>query len=239
MLARYGYLNGDNPEAEARYQERLKTAERYEKQRELAAREASMRKFFDRIGARYSDCTLRSFRIDHEGQRKAVETVRKFIVDLKLNLASGSGLLLYGPVGTGKDHLMVAAAREAIVAGASVAWFNGVDFYAALRDAISNDRPESDIVRELVAPQVLCLSDPLPPIVPGNANSKGSLTDYQAAVMFRVIDRRYRDRKSTWATFNVTGGVELLERLGAPLVDRLRDGAVSVPCEWPSFRKSQ
>ncbi len=37
---------------------------------------------------------------------------------------------------------------------------------------------------------------------------------------------------------NVSSGEEAEKRIGAQIVDRLRDGALSIVCNWPSHRKS-
>jgi hypothetical protein len=56
-------------------------------------------------------------------------------------------------------------------------------------------------------------------------------------MLFRAIDARYRDYRPTWVTINVGGGDEAEDRMGMQLVDRLRDRAVSIHCNWPSHRK--
>ena len=73
------------------------------------------------------------------------------------------------------------------------------------------------------------LSDPLPP--------GGRLSDYQATMLYVILDRRYRECKPIWASVNTVGRDEADARIGAPLVDRLRDGALVLACNWPSHRK--
>lgn len=211
--------------------------------REKQARSDECGRMLERLlreaGRRYMDCTVQSFKCDCTPQHMAVATLNGYIANLPSHLAQGDGLILYGPVGTGKDHLMMAAAREAVMRGASLQWITGLDLFAWLRDTISRDESSETVFKMAIEPQVLCLSDPLPPVVGGSDRSQGSLTDYQAQSLLRIVDRRYRDRKCTWATVNVADGKEFAQRIGAPVFDRLRDGAVTVACDWTSYRKAQ
>ena len=96
-------------------------------------------------------------------------------------MADGDGLVLFGAAGTGKTHLLVSSAKVAIEAGLSVVWTNGQDL-ARFRAAIDGDGSESKVIREIGKPSVLVLDDVLPP--------GGSLTDYQATTLYRIINAR-------------------------------------------------
>jgi hypothetical protein len=52
-----------------------------------------------------------------------------------------------------------------------------------------------------------------------------------------LIDDRYNDCKPTLVTMNVADGKEADTKLGSPILDRLRHGAITIKCEWPSYRK--
>lgn len=160
-------------------------------------------------------------------QRAVVDAVRAYGQSVEENIRQGRGIVLAGPPGTGKDHLLVGLMYAAVGAGLTVEWRNGMDLFGAVRDGIGNGTDERDMLDSLVRPDVLVLSDPVPPW--------GPLTQFQAAFLFRVIDRRYRDLKPVWVTTN-TSGDATDGKLGAALVDRLRDGAVSLVCDWPSYR---
>jgi DNA replication protein DnaC len=87
------------------------------------------------------------------------------------------------------------------------------------------------LVNRMVQPDVLYLSDPLPPF--------GNLTAHQATMLFRILDARYSRSKPTWVSVNVVSGLELDERIGAQNGDRLRDNAICILCDWPSYRKAR
>lgn len=127
--------------------------------------------------------------------------------------------------------MIASPARAATLAGKFVTWQNGMDLFGDIRDAMDTGDTERSLVARLVAPDVLYMSDPLPPI--------GKLTEFQAGLLFRVLDGRYNRRRPTWATINVSSGAELDDRIGPQNGDRLRDGALAIFCDWSSYRKVQ
>jgi DNA replication protein DnaC len=54
--------------------------------------------------------------------------------------------------------------------------------------------------------------------------------------LLEIIDRRYSHLLPTWMTINVANRKEAETRMGAPTVDRLAHDALTVVCDWPSFR---
>lgn len=142
---------------------------------------------------------------------------------------NGGGLILYGPQGTGKDHLQFAMLRHAIIeCGFSAAWRDGLRLQDEIRRAIGDGR-EPELRDELREPHILAISDPLPPI--------GELNQWNLSFLRDVIDRRYQDLKSTWVTFNGTAIEDLKPILTAPLAARLIDSSIVLHCNWPSHRK--
>lgn len=182
------------------------------------------------VGKRYEGVSLDTFDVATDAQRKVIETLRKFVANIGQRTESGEGLLLIGPKGTGKDHLAIACLREAAKSGFVTLAEFGESLFQRFRDGIGTEATERDCVKRFTEPDVLLLSDPVP--------ASGTLTDHQRSVLLRIVDRRYRDLKATWATLNVTSGEEAETRMGGQIVDRLRDGATVVKCEWASYRKS-
>ncbi len=184
------------------------------------------------MGSRYADCTLQNFTIDDTAshaaaQRTVLTQLEKYADDILERVGAGQGLLLYGPSGTGKDHLLVGLARIAIANELSIKWVDGSTLYRSMREGMGE--AEEELVKRYIHPAVLYLSDPIPPV--------GSLTPFQASTLFAIVDGRYRGRKVTWATMNVGDGPEASQRLGSAIADRLRDGAISLNCCWPSHRE--
>ncbi len=196
-----------------------------------------LKRFLAARGRRYHDCRITSFKFhgnkeEMARQRRVVKRLSTFTDDMPAAMETGGGLLLSGPVGTGKDHFLVALARVAICRyGYSVRWISGMDLCGAFRDQITIGATEREELAKYRTPDILIISDPLP--------IWGSLTEYQAGVLYRIIDYRVNNLRPTWCSFNCTGEPEAVKRLGAATVDRLRDGAVTIACDWPSYRKPQ
>jgi DNA replication protein DnaC len=180
-------------------------------------------------GKRLSSATLDNYVVSKPEQAKILADVREYVASIGERIAQGIGIVLNGPSGNGKDHLLISAARSAIQVGAVVCWKNGQDLLREFRDRIGTDESEESLLAPLVSADVLVISDPLPP--------SGSLTDYQASMIYCVLDARYRDCKATWASMNVTSRKEADNRIGVAIVDRLRHEALCLACNWPSYRK--
>ncbi len=212
------------PETDERAAEReAKFAKRAEQRRlgELCQRAIDLT---NAAGQRYRDCTLENFNCALPQQGRVTDALRKYIAN-----DSSESVILYGPVGTGKDHLAFAVCRSAIKAGKIVRWINGQQWFGAVRDAMDTDRSEASLVSELARPDVLCISDPLPPV--------GALTQHQATMLYRLIDARYSKGLPTVCTINVSSDQEADERMGAATWDRLTHDAWKLFCNWPSYRK--
>jgi len=187
-----------------------------------------LQSLLDAVGARYRNCTLNSFRCDAPAQRHAVEQLRQYVDDWADRRRHGHGIMAIGGVGGGKDHLLIATARELIQQhGVTVRWVSGPKLFSGSRANMGAN--EEKWIGQYVYAPLLILSDPLPP--------RGGLTDHQAATVQLIVDERYRAQRPTWATINVADSREADERMGASIVDRLSDGALIVRCNWRSYRK--
>jgi DNA replication protein DnaC len=197
-------------------------------------------------GQRYRSCTFENFRFfgtpaERAQQQRMVEAVRTFATNLAADIECGRNLLLFGPPGTGKDHLLAAVLREVFKLGprfsdeGATKWTSGAELFASMRDTFdSKERTESRELGGWLHPAVLAISDPQPPFA---RDARDELTKFESTFLLRVIDARYRDRKPTFVTLNGFNRAEAASRIGAQVVDRLGDDALVCFCNWPSYRK--
>lgn len=185
-----------------------------------------------RRGRRYEACKFGNYKANTPAQRQVVEYLECYAKNGEEEFMNGKNVILFGPKGTGKDHLLMALAFEFINwCGRSVSWVNGVDLMEDFqlvamdknRKHFSNDPDETPEKCD-----VLWISDPLPP--------SGALSEFQQRALFQLMDRRYSDMRPTWVSINVANGAEAEARMGAQVVDRLRHGSLDCFCNWPSYR---
>lgn len=223
---RFPAIEAASPEAIAAAEARYAAAEADAKRRDEGERTKAL---MDGAGDRYRNCRLSNFRVEHPAQKPVVEALTTYCQTVTERAKAAEGVVLYGPVGTGKDHLAFAVARAAVLAGFSVRWLNGQDWFGQIRDAMDDDTSEASLVKRISLSDFAVISDPLPPI--------GNLTQHQATMLYRAIEARYRAGKPTIVTVNVIDDDNADTRLGTPTWDRLCHGTWKVQCAWPSYRK--
>ncbi len=190
------------------------------------------------LGIRYRRCDFNGYRVYEEkadgrvSQQEVFTALVEMAEDLPDRLQDGSGVVLFGRPGTGKDHLLVALAYSAILQwGYVVQWINGAGLYQQARQLIDDKGSEAAFILRFTESQILFISDPIPP--------KGETSRYGVDVLQRILDRRYRDCKSTWATLNVHDGQEAEARLASPITSRLRHGSLCLRCDWADYREAR
>ncbi len=193
-------------------------------------RDITLKALARQLGPRYWRCTLDNFEVyDRPRQEPALVSIREFAAAMPTRLAGGGGLVLTGNPGTGKDHLIAALLKIAVAKyRLSASWWDGGSLYDAIAEAITEDS-YLKLRRRLLEPHILAISDPVPP--------RGSLSDPQLRRLRDMIDKRYRETKSTWITTNVDTTNDAESLLTKPLLERITEGALQVFCDWKSYRR--
>lgn len=211
--------------------------------REAAAKEAERRgrvahyqqQLTRSRGKRYADCTIANFTLygtdeQQAMQRGVVGAVEEYCRNLQANIEDSRGVFLFGPCGTGKDHLATFVARVFIqVTAEPVKWVCGAELYQQLRDSFDGKRSEGEVLRPYTSAPMLWISDPLP--------VKGELSQFEASALYRLIESRYSNRHPTMMTANL-GPSEADKQFGPAVARRLRETTVQLYCNWPSYRRN-
>lgn len=181
-------------------------------------------------GRRYACCDFENFTCDTEQKRNTVDRLKKIALEFKSLCDNGNGgLVILGPPGTGKDHLLMAMMRSAIIHhGLKVKWFDGLRLFAEIKNAIGEGTVER-LLSSLVGVQILAISDPVPP--------RDALSVYELSVLRDIVERRYNAQMATWITTNVQTAEDARRLFTDAVLSRLLDGATEVFCDWTSYRK--
>ena len=226
LAKRHWWMDASDDELNARYA----ATESREDIQAKAKSEAAWRAIVGDWGTRYAASDLDEYIVDGKEQVEVLSKVKGYANRLAENIKAGRSITLFGPYGTGKDFLVSALMRLAVLeCGLSGKWVNGQDFYGRVRDSMDGGERESKLVKELVTPDILAISDPVPP--------KGDVSAFQQSILYRAIDGRYRNCKATWVTMNVANFKEASERMGGAAMDRLTQDGMGLFCNWKSYRQ--
>jgi DNA replication protein DnaC len=137
-------------------------------------------------------------------------------------------LIIAGPCGTGKDHLLFCVLAKFIFhANADVQHYRGCNLTAELI-AGARDGKNEQIIARCIDANILSISDPIPP--------SGEFSDFIRRSMLRIIDNRYADMKPTYLTVNLKDSKQMREKIGDEMTDRILEKGRAIRCFWESYR---
>lgn len=126
----------------------------------------------------------------------------------------GHGLLILGPVGTGKSSAAALAVREAVRIDRTARWAYVPD----LLDRLGTGPKERDLeIRRQIAVGLLVWDD----------FGVRDMADWEVGYLDQIVDGRYRARKPMIVTSNLTGADLSSDDRLARLVDRWRERVCS------------
>ncbi|MFZ5558686.1 MAG: ATP-binding protein [Pseudomonadota bacterium] len=166
------------------------------------------------IPARFSGRGFADYRPRTPKQAAALEACRRYVADLETNVHAGTCLVLTGPVGVGKTHLLAAIVQAAVEQLVPARYATMADALAAFGGDWSRRGDERG--PEFTRPHLLALDEVARPS-----------WDSERAALVALVDARYRECRPTLLASNLTWR-ELNIELGERLADRLLENGGQV-----------
>lgn len=131
-----------------------------------------------------------NFSADDRENPKLSDAMRRYADNFPKYLSNGSGLLLYGGVGTGKSFYAACIANRVIDMGFRARMTN----FSQLSDQLQGTWEKDDFLRDLLSYPLLILDD----------LGAERRSEFMQETVFKLVDARYRDGKPMIVTTNLT-----------------------------------
>lgn len=160
------------------------------------------------IPKRFTKVTFETLRLDNHN-RQAYLAAKKYAEEFTRD--TSDGLIIAGPVGTGKTHLAIAILRTVLQKGIPGICVQVPELLYEIRQSFGYENADKANLLNLVKTAEFLVLDDL---------GAEKATDWVRETIFVVIDARYRDLKPMVITTNCTLD-ELAERIGDRIASRI------------------
>lgn len=164
------------------------------RKKEIAARkEAEQKEIIEqqrRICFAVSNMATWTFENDDRNKPKISDAMKRYVEKFPDFKKNGQGILLWGPVGTGKTYYAAAVANALIDNGYSVLMTN----FARLSNQLQGTWDKNDVIDDLNRYSLLILDDL-------GAERK---SEYMQEIVYNIIDSRYRTGLPFFITTNLS-----------------------------------
>lgn len=154
---------------------------------------------------------------------RARDVLEPWALALRNHAAAGKGLILTGPVGTGKSSTAGIIARRAIEIGLSVRW----EYVKSLLDDLDDRTERKSAFGRQARTDLLILDD----------FAVAKIEHWQIPHIDRIVEHRYSRRLPTIVTANVPISTMAADPALARFVDRWRERMTGVELVGDSMRR--
>lgn len=166
------------------------------------------------LPARFARKDFDNYNATTTGQKKALAECRKYMASIKSRVEAGSCLVLIGPPGVGKTHLLAAIVRAAIYAECYARYSTMTAFLAAVKGSWAWHGAE--LGGDFTRPALLVLDEVW---IPQSGRDRETL--------LALLDARYLEGKPTLIGSNLTWP-DMKKEIGERFCDRLLEGGSQV-----------
>jgi len=190
-------------------------------------RAMKMQRIMGRSGIRelHINCSFDNYRVENEGQRKALELARQYAAEFDGSISS---FVFSGRPGTGKNHLAAAIGNDLILRGKSVLIVTVADLMSSMKGTFSGSSgiTEERLIQDLSSVDLLVIDE----------IGMQSESRYEKVIINQIVDRRSSSKRPTGMLSNLDhAGMNAL--LGERVMDRMRLGnSLWVRFDWESYR---
>ena len=181
------------------------------------------------IGEALPAADLEGF-VERPGTEDAYAAVMEYVKNLPDMIEKGQGLIIVGPPGCGKSHLVSAVANKVREAGYSVLFERAPKLLMRLRSAYNSKSRvcELELFEALGRVDLLVIDD----------LGAEKRTDWSEQTIYTVIDERYASGRATLITTNLSLE-ELEEKVGERTMDRLIGSCRIIENRASSYRQER
>ncbi len=201
---------------------------------EAALRELRVSDLLDNAGIarRFESCEFENYQVINPDAAKNLAACQRYAATWPERLQAGTGLVMTGTCGTGKNHLAVSLAK--VIIRNHLAKVEITDVMRLIRAVKSTWRHNAESSEEEVIEHFATL-DLL--IIDEVGVQFGSATEM--TILQEVINARYESILPTILISNLTFE-QLKETIGERIVDRVTDGGINkLAFSWESFRSNR